>query len=326
MNHWILGKEFCFEAAHQLSDHDEKHARLHGHSWVGVVYISSAALHELNAKPGMVMDYTEIKPFLKPILEQYVDHYDLNQTTGLQNPTSKELAKWIFEQLEQRALPGLLGVKINRSCTPAYLYTRSAEDELVETGKVATIGDLCEPESMPKLVPSPKNSPSSSTVNHWLIGKEFCFEAAHHLPDHEGKYARIHGHSWKGVVYTFAPVEHSQDTKSDTATDVADSDVYLNPLLENHLNFHHLNKTTCLANPTSEELTQWIFEQLEQQGLPGLLGVKLHGTATSTCLYTRSTQIGLQLLKTDGELFVDNPPEEEAVSDIRRLSKLIHRQ
>jgi 6-pyruvoyltetrahydropterin/6-carboxytetrahydropterin synthase len=39
------------------------------------------------------------------------------------------------------------------------------------------------------------------TNNQWLLAKEFRFEAAHQLPYHDGKCARLHGHSWHGVVY-----------------------------------------------------------------------------------------------------------------------------
>jgi 6-pyruvoyl-tetrahydropterin synthase len=31
--------------------------------------------------------------------------YYLNETTGLENPTSEAIAKWVFEQLEEAALP-----------------------------------------------------------------------------------------------------------------------------------------------------------------------------------------------------------------------------
>lgn len=101
MNEWILGKEFRFEAAHELPHHDGKCARLHGHSWRGVVYVMGTALKEQGATSGMVMDYADIKHALTPLLDRYLDHYFLNKTTGLENPTSEELARWIFERLEQ---------------------------------------------------------------------------------------------------------------------------------------------------------------------------------------------------------------------------------
>lgn len=124
---WIIGKEFRFEAAHDLPQHQGKCARLHGHSWRGVVYVSSAALCESGPAVGMVMDFAEIKQALKPLLDDYLDHHYLNKTTGLENPTSEAIARWIFEQLEQRGLPGLLAVRIDETCTSTCVYTRSPQ-------------------------------------------------------------------------------------------------------------------------------------------------------------------------------------------------------
>ena len=127
INQWILGKEFRFEAAHELPHHDGKCARLHGHSWRGVVYVNGTALTQSGPKSGMVMDYAEIKTFLKPLLNDYLDHHFLNKTTGLENPTSEELAQWIFERLEHSGLSGLLAVRIDETCTSTCVYTRTPE-------------------------------------------------------------------------------------------------------------------------------------------------------------------------------------------------------
>jgi 6-pyruvoyltetrahydropterin/6-carboxytetrahydropterin synthase len=126
-NEWILGKEFRFEAAHELPHHDGKCARLHGHSWRGVVYVSGTALHKSGPKAGMLIDYSDIKHFLKPLLDDHLDHYFLNKTTGLENPTSEEIARWIFEQLEKQGLAGLLAVRIDETCTSSCVYTQTSE-------------------------------------------------------------------------------------------------------------------------------------------------------------------------------------------------------
>ncbi|NES89229.1 6-carboxytetrahydropterin synthase, partial [Okeania sp. SIO2B9] len=72
---WIIGKEFRFEASHQLPNHDGKCARLHGHSWRGVIYVSGNELVNSGGKQGMIMDYGDIKKHLKPLLDDYLDHY-----------------------------------------------------------------------------------------------------------------------------------------------------------------------------------------------------------------------------------------------------------
>lgn len=120
---WTIGKEFRFEASHQLPNHDGKCARLHGHSWRGVIYVSGNKLINSGAKQDMIMDYEDIKKYLKPLLDRYLDHYHLNETTGLANPTSEAIAKWIYEQLEDK-IPGLVAVRIDETCTSQCVYSK----------------------------------------------------------------------------------------------------------------------------------------------------------------------------------------------------------
>jgi 6-pyruvoyltetrahydropterin/6-carboxytetrahydropterin synthase len=119
---WIIYKEFTFEAAHRLPFHDGKCSRLHGHSWIARVYVKGNSLIEEGAKQGMIMDYGDIKKYMKPLLNDYLDHYYLNETTGLENPTSEALAKWIYEKLASVNLPGLYAVEIKETCTSGCQY------------------------------------------------------------------------------------------------------------------------------------------------------------------------------------------------------------
>ncbi|KKD36912.1 6-carboxytetrahydropterin synthase QueD [Limnoraphis robusta] len=127
---WIIGKEFKFEASHQLPNHDGKCARLHGHSWRGVIYVSGNKLIDAGAKQDMIMDYEDIKKYLKPLLDDYLDHYHLNETTGLANPTSEAIAKWIYEQLEDQ-IPGLVAVRIDETCTSQCVYSKEKSNFLL---------------------------------------------------------------------------------------------------------------------------------------------------------------------------------------------------
>ncbi|NEP85649.1 MAG: 6-carboxytetrahydropterin synthase QueD [Okeania sp. SIO2C2] len=127
---WIIGKEFRFEASHQLPNHDGKCARLHGHSWRGVIYVSGNELVNSGGKQGMIMDYGDIKKHLKPLLYDYLDHYHLNETTGLVNPTSEAIAKWIYEQLENK-IPGLVAVRIDETCTSKCIYSKGKSNFLI---------------------------------------------------------------------------------------------------------------------------------------------------------------------------------------------------
>ncbi len=118
---WTLTKAFRFEAAHQLPSHEGKCARLHGHSWVGRVVVQGDSLHQSGTNAGMVVDYCTISAKLKPLVEQYLDHWFLNESTGLANPTSEEVARWIFERL-RGSIPGLVAVVIEETCTSSCEY------------------------------------------------------------------------------------------------------------------------------------------------------------------------------------------------------------
>lgn len=110
-----------FEASHQLPNHDGKCRRLHGHSWAMTIKVASDTLHDAGSQAGMVADYGVIGQPLKALVEAKLDHYHLNDTTGLANPTSEELARWAFEQLRPR-VPELVAVVVEETCTSACEY------------------------------------------------------------------------------------------------------------------------------------------------------------------------------------------------------------
>lgn len=119
---YILSKQFKFEAAHKLPLHDGKCRRLHGHSWVGVITLQGNRLHQDGAKSGMLLDFYDISQAVEPVVERYLDHHYLNETTGLENPTSEELARWLYLLLRPRFGPMLKSVEIRETCTSACVY------------------------------------------------------------------------------------------------------------------------------------------------------------------------------------------------------------
>ncbi|MEH6518456.1 MAG: 6-carboxytetrahydropterin synthase QueD [Halioglobus sp.] len=111
-------KEFHFEAAHRLPNVPEGHkcARLHGHSFLVRICLEGEA-----AEPsGWVMDFSELKATFKPVLEK-LDHYYLNDIPGLENPTSENIARWIWQSL-QPTLPQLSAIEIRETCTSGCIY------------------------------------------------------------------------------------------------------------------------------------------------------------------------------------------------------------
>jgi 6-pyruvoyltetrahydropterin/6-carboxytetrahydropterin synthase len=86
------------------------------------VEVRSAHLVQAGSQVDMVMDYGRISATVQPLLEEALDHYDLNVTTGLPNPTSEALARWIYDFLDPK-LPGLSAITIEETCTSACRYT-----------------------------------------------------------------------------------------------------------------------------------------------------------------------------------------------------------
>jgi 6-pyruvoyltetrahydropterin/6-carboxytetrahydropterin synthase len=124
MEEWVIYKEFRFEAAHRLPYHEGKCSRLHGHSWIGRVHLQGNTLQEAGSSRGMLLDFGDVSKYLKPLLEDYLDHYYLNETTGLENPTCEAIARWIYERLETAGLPGLHAVEIHETCTSGCVYRK----------------------------------------------------------------------------------------------------------------------------------------------------------------------------------------------------------
>ncbi|MEZ5502177.1 MAG: 6-carboxytetrahydropterin synthase QueD [Halioglobus sp.] len=111
-------KEFHFEAAHRLPNVPEGHkcARLHGHSF----HVRLVVAGEAPEPAGWVMDFADIKSAFKPVYEQ-LDHHYLNEIPGLANPTSENIARWIWEHLQPR-LPLLQQVELRETCTSGCIY------------------------------------------------------------------------------------------------------------------------------------------------------------------------------------------------------------
>lgn len=112
-------KEFTFEAAHFLPHVPAGHKckRLHGHSFHVAIYVSG----KVQEPSGWVMDFADIKSAFKPVLQR-LDHYCLNDIAGLENPTSENLARWIWQQLKP-ALPLLSKIIIRETCNSGCVYS-----------------------------------------------------------------------------------------------------------------------------------------------------------------------------------------------------------
>ena len=107
-----------FESAHRLPHVPEGHKcqRLHGHSFQAELRVAG----EVDPHTGWVMDFSDVAAAFQP-LHAVLDHHYLNEVPGLENPTSENLAHWIWTRLKP-ALPGLVEVTIHETCTSRCTY------------------------------------------------------------------------------------------------------------------------------------------------------------------------------------------------------------
>jgi 6-pyruvoyltetrahydropterin/6-carboxytetrahydropterin synthase len=113
-----LVKEYRFEAAHRLPHVPSGHkcARLHGHSF----RIELSVAGPVDAKTGWFVDFGRLDELWAPFGER-LDHHYLNEVEGLENPTSENLARWLWQALKPR-LPELGAITVFETCDARCIY------------------------------------------------------------------------------------------------------------------------------------------------------------------------------------------------------------
>jgi 6-pyruvoyltetrahydropterin/6-carboxytetrahydropterin synthase len=110
------------------------------------------------------------------------------------------------------------------------------------------------------------------------LGRWFTFEAAHFLPEvpHGHKCRNLHGHSYRARITVRGPIRDDG-----MVMDYGDIKAIVQPLID-QLDHHCLNDT--IPNPTSENLSRWLWEALEGH-LPLLDAVTVCETQNTECTY-----------------------------------------
>ena len=126
-------KEFIVEAAHRLPyvPPDHKCARLHGHSFRIEIYVRGPVADG----SGWVQDFADIKGAFQPYYDR-LDHHYLNEVDGLENPTSENIAIWIWERLDP-LLPMLSKVVVRETCTTGCVYEGPRAESDLKFGQVS---------------------------------------------------------------------------------------------------------------------------------------------------------------------------------------------
>lgn len=109
------------------------------------------------------------------------------------------------------------------------------------------------------------------------IRKHFRFEAAHVLPFHPGKCARMHGHSYRLEVAIRGPIRSEGPARGmiedfDTIKQIVRREVV--DVLD------HQTLNDFIENPTAEHIVLWIWKRVAAH-LPGLDELVLWETANS---------------------------------------------
>lgn len=91
------------------------------------------------------------------------------------------------------------------------------------------------------------------------------FSAAHQLPEHPGKCARLHGHTY-GLEVTVEGTPHESGPAAGMVMDFSDLRERVNRLIVDRLDHQLLNDLFQQA-PTTEAVAAWVFQRLREDGL-----------------------------------------------------------
>jgi len=142
MGTWRITKEFKLPIGHRLSCHAGDCANFHGHNIRVVIGLKSRVLN----KNGMIMDFSDLKKIVKPILDKF-DHALLLNETDVEkfktlegedyfskifkivsfpyDPTAENLSKYLFDEINsviKEAFPILEFVEIWENDSAAGSY------------------------------------------------------------------------------------------------------------------------------------------------------------------------------------------------------------
>jgi len=114
------------------------------------------------------------------------------------------------------------------------------------------------------------------------IYKEFSFDSAHFLPNVPvgHKCREMHGHTYRLKVF----IKGDLDPNLGWIMDFKELKDALLPVIDT-LDHKLINNVPGLENPTAENITVWIWNQI-QPSLPLLSRIELYETPTTGVIYT----------------------------------------
>lgn len=94
-----------------------------------------------------------------------------------------------------------------------------------------------------------------------IVCKMFTFDAAHYLPNYDGKCRNLHGHTWKLEVAVSNKELIREGSETGMVVDFAKVKGLVKARIIDRLDHTLLNDT--VENPTCENLLLWIWDSLQ---------------------------------------------------------------
>jgi len=104
-----ISSEINFAAAHHLREYCGSCENLHGHNWLVKAVVRAEKLNSI----GLAIDFKILKKHLKAVVDK-LDHTDLNTLFVSDNPSSENIAKYIFYELCKSLKKETLSVSVHR--------------------------------------------------------------------------------------------------------------------------------------------------------------------------------------------------------------------
>lgn len=117
-----------------------------------------------------------------------------------------------------------------------------------------------------------------------LVTRRVRFEAAHLLPYHRGKCARLHGHSWTALITVAGEIQ-----PDGMVVDMSKVAAFFSNELEPHMDHAYLNETlpAVYQPPSTENVARYLFDCYDLAGYP-VTSVTVHETENQSATYARS--------------------------------------
>lgn len=98
-----LSVELSFSAAHQLRGYKGKCENMHGHNWKVQLSVMAGVLNDID----IAIDFHDLRKIGNDIIAP-LDHAFLNDIFPFteKNPSSENVAKWIFDSMKKRINDG----------------------------------------------------------------------------------------------------------------------------------------------------------------------------------------------------------------------------